>query len=71
LITDEKRDWVDAIEWRTHIDTLMREARRHSRAFFFSFEEEDRELFDSRHRDIAPIISSKEGLSEVSRVLKE
>lgn len=50
----------------TNVDALIGEAGRDSRAFFFGFGEEDWELFDGGHGDIASVIASKKGLKSWS-----
>ena len=45
----------------------MREARRHSGALFFGIAEEDGELLDSGHGDVAPVIPREQGLRSRQR----
>lgn len=50
----------------TYIDPFMREARRHSRAFFFRFAKEYRELLDGGHRNVTTVVAGQEGLQRES-----
>jgi hypothetical protein len=55
----------------THVDSLIRETRRNSRRLFFGFGKENGEFFNSGHREITPIVSSKKGLDiSVSRLIR-
>lgn len=45
------------------IDSFMGETWRYGGAFFFGFAEENGELLDGRHGDVAPIVSRKKGLT--------
>ena len=47
----------------SYVDTLVREAGRHRRGFFFGFAEEDGEHFDGGHGDVSPVITRQEGLA--------
>lgn len=49
----------------TYIDTLVGEAGRHGRGFFFGFTEEDGELLYRGHGDIPAIVTGQKGLVEV------
>lgn len=48
----------------TYIDTLVGEAGRHGRGFFFGFTEEDGELLYRGHGDIPAIVTGQKGLFE-------
>ena len=57
----------------TCVDAFVRETWRYGRGLFFGFTEEDGELLDGGHGDIAPIISGKQGLhmSAVSKASRQ
>jgi hypothetical protein len=54
-----------------YIDSFVGEAWWDSRALFFCFAEEDRELFDRGHGNVAAVVTGKKCLSEdtVSQVV--
>ena len=54
----------------TCVDAFVGETWRYGRGFFFGFTEEDRELLDGGHGNIAPIISGKQGLQCISCYLQ-
>lgn len=43
----------------THVNTLMGEAGRHCRAFFFGITEEDREFLDRGHGNVPAIVAGQ------------
>lgn len=49
----------------TYVDTLVGEAGRHGRGFFFSFAKEDRELLYRGHGDVPAIVAGQKGLIEL------
>lgn len=50
----------------TYVDAFMREAWRYRRALFLGIAEEDWELLDGGHGNVAPIIPRKEGLQAIN-----
>ena len=49
----------------TYVDTLVREAGRYGRGFFFSFAKEDGELLYRGHGDVPAIVACQKGLIEL------
>ena len=45
-----------------YVDALVRETWWDGRGFFFCIDEEDGELLDSRHGNVASVITRQEGL---------
>ena len=50
----------------THVDSLVGEAGRDCRAFFFGVTQEDGEFLDCGHGNVSAIVASQEGLYMVS-----
>lgn len=48
---------------KSYVDSFVGKAWRNSRGLFLGFGEEDGEVFDGGHGDVAPIVSGEEGLA--------